>query len=112
MSKILKAKATSNKEGDIIEVEVPGYSKEDITVEVQSVVSSILAGFVFEGTSFLTKRLSILANNETRGRSVLVLDLVNEYVDIDEIEAKVSNGILTILVPFKKKHKARIIPVS
>jgi HSP20 family molecular chaperone IbpA len=113
MSRLLKASATETKEGTILEVEIPGYSKEDVSVEVQPYKYSILDLYGFAGIGdIIKKRLSIVAKNDSRGVSSLNLDLVEDFIDLDEIEASVSNGILTVIIPFKKKHKARIIPVS
>lgn len=113
MSKILSAKAVETKEGTILEVEVPGYTKDDISIEVKPYSYSLLSSFGFDiGAPVSGKKLVIEASNKTRGYSILNVDIVENYIDLEEIEASVLNGFLTIKLPFKKKHQRRIIPVG
>jgi len=74
-----------------LELKVPGYSKDDITVEL------------------VDDELFITGKSEKYG------NFKKEYcsIDSDEIDATVENGILTISIPTnKKKQKKQLIKIK
>jgi len=74
-----------------LELKVPGYSKDDITVEL------------------VNDELFITGKSEKYG------NFKKEYysIDSDEIDATVENGILTISIPTnKKKQKKQLIKIK
>ena len=67
-----------------ISVVVPGYSKEDLKLEVS------------DGTLKLS--------SETEGKSLKRLWKISDSVDTKKIKADCKNGILTISLPLKEKN--------
>lgn len=115
MNKSLVYEAKEVKNGVEVLVEVPGYGKEDISVETKSGVELITNTFGFAYPELATV-LTISAKNELRGESVLKISLgtdaeVSRY-DLNEVEASTLNGILTIKIPIKTKFRERAIPVT
>ena len=78
-----------NKEGDYVyEIEVPGFSKEDLSVEISNGMLEVKGerkvsdGSKFAGQKSIYKRLSI--------------------GDVQDAEASVNNGILTLTLKYPK----------
>jgi HSP20 family protein len=76
-------------EGCIIEIEVPGCSEEDVTVEVLG-----------------TGNLHIKA--EVRGKTIWKSYGIPSDYDKDKITAKVENGLLTVELPYMNKSKYKM----
>ena len=106
MPKTLKTDKVEHSDKIVIEVEVPGYISKDISVEVQPYTYSL------SYASGTVKVLSIEANNEARGRGTVSYLFYSDLVDVEGIEAKTENGILTVIMPYKPKHRNHTIPVS
>lgn len=80
-----------------IEIDIPGVTKEDINISIES------------------EHLKIIAQRK-RGDSV-VSDYTKKYklssvINKDDITAKYENGVLTVKVGKKEKEKARKISVT
>lgn len=79
--------------GWTIELEVPGYSKEEISVEIES--DSVIVN----------------AYNEKRGEKTRTITFPQE-ADLDGLTARLSQGILTVFVPIKETAKPRKVTVG
>jgi len=96
------------KNGIKVEVEVPGYSKSDVSVEIRPYTYDL-----FGSIPITTKALCIDANNQARGHadSRLVIENI-EKVKVDEVTAEAKDGLLVIILPFSAKFRDRVIPVT
>lgn len=76
-----------------LQLEVPGYKNKEIDITVEDNV------------------LTVLANNEKRGKIERQLSLWND-VKTTEISGKVEDGILVVKLPKEEKVKSKKIEVS
>lgn len=108
MPGVLRYSLVEIKNGMKVEVEVPGYSREEVSVEIRPYTYDL-----FGSIPVSTKALYIEANNDNRGRSDSTLIIENiEKVKIEEITAVAKDGLLSIVLPFSNKFKDRVIPVT
>lgn len=95
----IMVKFSDDKKSYSFELDAPGYSVEDISVDVDEKKNTI----------------SIVANNKTRGKKTNSYYLY-ENTDLDTVTAKTLNGVLTISASFKtteeSKENTRKIPVE
>lgn len=108
MPGVLRYRLLEIKNGIKVEVEVPGYSKEEVSVEIRPYTYDL-----FGSIPVTTKALCIEAKNDARGLadSKLVIENI-EKVKVEEITATVKEGLLTITLPFSNKFRDRVIPVT
>ena len=101
-SKLMKTDIKEKKNEYIIDIDLPGYDKEGIKLEIQD--------------GYLTVHASVNKeeNDEEKGRFVRKERYsgacsrsfyVGENITEDEIKAKFKNGTLTIIVPKKEDKK-------
>lgn len=89
-----------------IYVEVPGYAREEISVELTHKEFDLF-GIPVEFPCIL-----ISAENTNRGKRDVVIRLdYGKKADYNNITSTVNNGLLTIYVPKSKKYMNRTIPV-
>ncbi|MFA5403854.1 MAG: Hsp20/alpha crystallin family protein [Ignavibacteria bacterium] len=106
MPKLRYSVAVDSDSGISVDVEVPGYSREDISVEIKPYVSEIF------GLPIEVKGLHILANNDKRGKVEGIIEIENpSRFNIAEVSAETINGLLTIKLPYSKKYTSVTIPV-
>ena len=107
MTTLLRYESFEVETGVTIEVEVPGYSREDVSVEVRSLTVNEF------GVPLEIKGLFIAAENDNRGKSELSLQLLTPHkFKLDDVSAKVDNGLLVIIIPYGKKYQNVTIPVT
>lgn len=107
MATSLRYKAFEVESGVSVEVEVPGYSREDISVEVKPYTLNTF------GIPVEVKGLFVSAENTARGKADLILQLTTAHkFKLDDVSAKVNNGLLEITLPYGKKYQNVIVPVT
>lgn len=89
-----------NEDGALFYVAVPGYSKEDISVEIK------------EG-SYLSIQFKE-KENIPFPQSDFFFNIPTKNTDVEKTKVKVENGMMTITVPFikEKKHKGFSIKID
>ena len=91
-----------------IYIEVPGYSREEISVELTHKEFDVF-GF---GVPVEFPCILVGAENTNRGRREVVIRLdYGKKADYNNITSTVNNGLLTVCVPKSKKYTNRTIPV-
>lgn len=74
-------------------LELPGYGKGDVNVEVKDYV------------------LTVTAENKVKGKIVRDVSLWDD-VDVDKVTGKIENGLLTVTLPKFEQVKPRRIEVK
>ena len=82
-----------HKDRVVVEIDVPGCSRENISLSVESNILSI-------------------EWNPPKGPKRTSHFRISRHADVEKIEAKVENGLLTIIVPGPTETPTRTIPVS
>jgi HSP20 family protein len=85
-----------------VRAELPGFTREEIQVELENAVLEIHAKKT-EGADTDTKKV---LREQTRRLTV------GEEVDADRVQARLSDGILTVTLPKSEHRKPRAITVS
>ncbi len=84
-----------------IEVPLPGYTKEEVKVEVAGDRLQIEAEKKEEDRKeYLQQEIPILVSKQL---------LLTESVDSDKIQTRLENGMLDVTIPCKKKAKANSV---
>ncbi len=94
----MKTDITENENNYVLEIELPGYEKENITVDFENEYLSVSAEKKEkegEKKTYIRKERSISCQ-----RNYYVGD-----IDENEISAKYENGILYLTIPKKEKQK-------
>ena len=80
-----------------LRLELPGYTKDEVKLSVEEGVLRIVANTEDEERSFLSRQ-------ERRLR-------ISDEVDIDNIQARLENGILYVQIPHRAKAEPKTIAV-
>lgn len=106
MPKLRYSVSVDRDSGISVDVDVPGYSREDILVEIKPYTIDVF------GIPVEVKGLHIVANNDRRGEAKIIIevDAPSRY-NISEVSAEAIDGLLTIKLPYSKKYKRVTIPV-
>lgn len=108
MSNKLKIESATLDNSFEIYVEVPGYSREEISVELTYKEFDLL-GF---GIPVEFPCILVGAENNNRGKREVIIRLdYGKKADYKNITSAVNNGLLTIYVPRSKKYTSQTIPV-
>lgn len=94
-----------DREALVAQAELPGYRKEDISVEVTDGVLTLTA---HRRVDTDTKDQAAATQEERQTRSV---QLPNE-VDVDKIQARYENGVLTVTLPKREEAKPKQITID
>lgn len=89
-----------DKEKRVVRMELPGFRREDVQLELENAVLSVNA-----------KR----EKDEEKGREAMELQrtvTVGDDINHDAITAKLEDGLLTVTLPKKEQAKPRAITVS
>lgn len=107
MSKTLKFAHNVTQNGVSIEVEVPGYGKHDVTVELKPKT------FDFHHKIVDRRWFLITANNKTRGLSELLISISGfDNCKVDDIKAEVVDGILYLDFKYNEDSQGKLIKVN
>jgi len=79
---------------------VPGFNKDNLSVELENNKLSISGETKYDDSTLL----SDITNSIINKKFVIPVD-----VDAGKIDAEVTDGILSIRLPFKKKDKKKVI---
>jgi len=98
-----KVDVIDHKDNVTIEAEIPGLSKEDVSVELEDNVLTISGSkqdTVNEGATYIRRELkrSSFKRSFTLG----------ENIDTSKIDAGFENGILTVLIPKKEPEAPKV----
>jgi len=102
MSNVLKVSTYKCECGETAEILVPGYKKEEVSLELKSDADS------FKDGSLL---LWVVAENASRGKSANWIVIDTNIFDTKNIEAGFEDCILKVKLPYKAEFKNRIIPI-
>jgi HSP20 family protein len=92
----------------VVRAELPGFRKEDLTVEVANGVLTV-TGQQKTGTTPEQKKEDAVATQERRvSRSVTL----PENIKADTIKARYENGVLTVTLPKPEEVKSRQITID
>lgn len=99
------------KDGKIVlEVEVPGYDKKDVSISYKK--DSVRVQTLFaDYNSIEGIRVSIVAENEKRGKS-LVDYFIDESYEVEDAKASVEHGLLTVEIGKKKAFRPKTITID
>ena len=95
------------KDGWVIEAEVPGLSKDDLDINVENDVLTIYGQSRTEKDE-KTEHYHVRERQFGRISRSIVLP---KTADVDRLEAKVENGVLTLTIPVREEAKPRRIEV-
>jgi HSP20 family protein len=85
-------------EGVKLRLELPGFNKDEVKLSIDEGVLAIVAETEDEQRSFLNKQ-------ERRLK-------VSEEMDVENIAAKLENGILYLAIPHREKEEPKTIKVN
>lgn len=99
-----------HQEGDhlVIEAEVPGFKKDDVEITVENGVLTITAGR--EG-QVENRQDGYYVHERRSGKVTRSLALPNTF-DVEKVEAKLADGLLTLRIPTREEAKPRQITVK
>lgn len=88
------------KDGEYVMVEVPGFNKSNLTVEI-------------DGQNLLiTGKRTYKVNGKETEKTISKVVNVGDIYDLPQIEATVEDGILTVFIPNKNKGKKQRINIQ
>lgn len=96
------------RQGDtfVIELDLPGVSREAIDIDVERNVLTVTAERVVRNGDW-----EMLASERSRGRFSRQL-VLGDNLDLDRIEADYSDGVLRLVVPVAEKARPRKIAIG
>jgi len=92
-----------------LRAELPGFRKEDISLEVADGVLTITGHQNAETKSNGTDKESAIATQERRVSRAISLP---ENLDLDKIQAGYENGVLTVTLPKREEVKPKQIAIE
>lgn len=92
----------------VIEAEVPGMDRKDITVKVEDNILKISGEKKLEREK---KDRNYRVYERSYGKFERCLALP-DYVDAEKIKAKYENGVLTITIPKREEKKVKVVDVE
>jgi len=96
------------REGDrfVIELDLPGVSRDAIDIDVERNVLTVKAERVARNGDW-----EALASERTKGHFTRQL-VLGDNLDLDKIEASYDNGVLRLVVPIAEQAKPRRIEIA
>ena len=91
-----------------IRAELPGFRKEDITVEVQDDVLTVTGHQKTDAKTDQTESARTTTQERRFSRAIAL----PENLDLDKIRASYENGVLTVTLPKREEVKPRQIAVD
>ena len=96
----LIAKKYEDEDCITIKAEVPGLDEKDINISYDNGVVTIQAKWEDKDGKSIRK---------TKTKNTFV---INDDVDVDKADAKLENGVLTLVFPKKESAKPKLIPIK
>lgn len=87
----------------LVEVELPGIKKEEVTIEVSG------RRLTVRGERKQRDRVGVLRHNERIVGSFCYEVMLPDEVDVDKIDASLAEGVLTVKVPKTKGARSKRI---
>jgi len=104
-----EANIFENKDGYILEFLVPGIKSENLSIDVNNGILTITAK---RDSSEVDEKNSKLIKKERISYNFIKSYKLIDGIDIDKIEAKITNGVLMIYLPKKPEAKPKQISVK
>lgn len=102
-----RAQSKTEQDGSIrLNIEMPGISRDDIGIEVENATLTITG----ERKPIDEKSATYLLRERRYGTFSRTYNL-GQQVDGEKIQARLENGVLSLLLPVKEQAKPRKIPV-
>jgi len=98
-----------NKDGYILEFLVPGIKSENLSIDINNGILTITAK---RDSSEVDEKNSKLIKKERISYNFIKSYKLIDGIDIDKIEAKITNGVLMIYLPKKPEAKPKQISVK
>jgi len=92
----------------VIEAEIPGMDRKDITVKIEDNVLKISGEKKLEREQ-KDRNYRVFERSYGKFERCMVLP---DYVDAEKIKAKYENGVLTITIPKREEVKTKIVDVK
>jgi len=105
----ITTKVTSSNEGYHVEALLPGIRKEDLSVEVNSKRNTLEISAYRESDDLDSER-TILRSEISYGRFSKTIQLPTEF-DENSVTSSLSNGVLTINLPYKEDSSTNNVKV-
>jgi HSP20 family protein len=103
-----KVKIDDNDDGTCLTLDVPGFSKDDVSVEVKHGNYLIIKG------SYNDKQVNEFGKRKTNKRFEKVYQLRETGVDSEKVKASLKDGVLSVFIPKKEEQlpKGKKIPIE
>ena len=99
-----------DKDAVIVRAELPGFRKEDVSVEVADGILTVTGHQKTETKS--DKKDKEAAATTTQERRVSRAITLPEHLNLDKIEARYENGVLTVTLPKREEVKPKQIAIE
>ncbi len=96
------------KDGWVVEAEVPGFGKDDLTISIENGVLTI-SGATRQESTENQERYHLRERHAGQITRSVVLP---ESADAERVDAKLENGVLTLTIPVREEAKPRRIEVK
>lgn len=97
------------KDAFIVRAELPGFRKEDLSVEVADGILTLTGHRRSESTSDKKEKETNTTTEERRvARSITLPD----HVNLDKVQAGYENGVLTVTLPKSEEVKPRQVAIN
>ena len=101
-----RASVAENKDGYVLQVEMPGVNKQGLEIAVENNELTII------GRRALSAVEGTLIHRESRREDYRRTFELDPSIDADKIGAKIDNGVVSLTLPKTEKLKPRKIAVS
>ena len=101
-----RASVAENKDGYVLQVEMPGVNKQGLEIAVENNELTII------GRRALSAVEGTLIHRESRREYYRRTFELDPSIDADKIGAKIDNGVVSLTLPKTEKLKPRKIAVS
>jgi len=101
---LVKANYGEDEQGFFIQLELPGFKKEDIDIELEDNNLSISSKLTDYSSNFYDTKTSYFKTGFHKQKYFKKTFKINSEVVEENISAKMEDGILTVLIPKLKKN--------
>lgn len=109
MPRLFGIDATENEKGYTLKVDLPGVSREHVTLGLEDRVLSIEVDCECSTKSEENEKVLLSERSSIKGRRLLTLP---EAASEENVEASLEHGVLTISVPKAAKTQKKLIEIS
>lgn len=105
MAKRLNATMKTENDAISVEIELPGYKKNTAELEVYG-------STVVFGETIIEVRAAKSEDSEERDAFCIVLGVSPQKLSLDDVTAKMEDGLLTVILPVGKAYKKRVVEIA